>query len=109
MRCSIQLPTMQTSFISKGARLTATLLATLIVQQLSARSTATTPVSTTPAKPDETVVLSVFEVRPEEDSGYQAMNTTSGSRLATPLKDTAASISPFTAEFLSDIAATNVN
>ncbi|MCX6952062.1 MAG: TonB-dependent receptor plug domain-containing protein [Verrucomicrobia bacterium] len=37
------------------------------------------------------------------------MNTTSGSRLGTSLKDTAASISPFTPEFLSDIAATNVN
>src|SRR3954466_12640271 len=68
----------------------------------------------TPAKPvppapgEETITLSVFEVRPEDDSGYQAMNTTSGSRLSTSLKDTAASISPFTAEFLSDIAATSV-
>jgi outer membrane receptor protein involved in Fe transport len=58
---------------------------------------------------DETITLSVFEVSPDDDTGYQAMNTTSGSRLSTPLKNTAASISPFTAEFLSDIAATNVN
>src|SRR5262245_4384730 len=58
---------------------------------------------------DETLVMSPFEVRSENDTGYQAMNTTSGSRLATSLKDTAASISPFTPEFLSDIAATNVN
>ena len=57
---------------------------------------------------DKVVELSPFEVRAEDDSGYQAMNTTSGSRLATSLKDTAASISPFTPEFLSDIAATNV-
>ncbi|HEY1109339.1 MAG TPA: TonB-dependent receptor plug domain-containing protein, partial [Opitutaceae bacterium] len=66
-----------------------------------------------PTKPEEdkkpdAVVLSPFEVRPEDDTGYQAANTTSGSRLATSLKDTAASISPFTPEFLSDIAATNV-
>jgi iron complex outermembrane recepter protein len=65
------------------------------------------PVSTV-ATNDVAVELSPFEVRPEDDTGYQAMNTTSGSRLSTNLKDTAASISPFTAEFLSDIAATNV-
>lgn len=67
----------------------------------------------TPPRPEdekkpEAVVLSPFEVRPEDDTGYQAANTTSGSRLATSLKDTAASISPFTPEFLSDIAATSV-
>ena len=64
-----------------------------------------------PLKPaaENVVELSPFEVRSDDDVGYQAMNTTSGSRLGTNLKDTAASISPFTAEFLSDIAATNVN
>lgn len=56
----------------------------------------------------EIIELSPFSVSAEEDTGYQATNTTSGSRLATSLKDTAASISPFTPEFLSDIAATNV-
>ena len=61
------------------------------------------------ANKDEVIELSPFEVRAEDDKAYQAMNTTSGSRLATSLKDTAASISPFTPEFLSDIAATNVN
>ncbi len=72
--------------------------------------------ATPPAKPaaaaaaeGKTIELSPFEVRAEDDAGYQAMNTTSGSRLATSLKDTAASISPFTPEFLSDIAATNVS
>jgi iron complex outermembrane receptor protein len=66
-----------------------------------------TPTSTPATEP--AVTLSPFEVRAEDDAGYQATNTTSGSRLATSLKDTAASISPFTPEFLSDIAATNVN
>ncbi len=60
------------------------------------------------AAKEEVLSLSPFEVRAEDDTGYQAMNTTSGSRLSTSLKDTAASISPFTPEFLSDIAATNV-
>ena len=54
------------------------------------------------------VRLSPFEVRDEGDVGYQASNTTSGSRLNSRLIDTPAAISPFTAEFLSDIAATNL-
>lgn len=66
-------------------------------------------VTTPPSTGDKVVELSPFEVRAEDDAGYQAMNTTSGSRLATNLKDTAASISPFTPEFLADIAATNVS
>ena len=54
------------------------------------------------------IELSPFEVRAEDDVGYQAGNTTSGSRLNSRLKDTPASISPFTPEFLADIAATNL-
>jgi iron complex outermembrane recepter protein len=68
----------------------------------------TTPASSTRSDPaDAPVELSPFEVRPE-DVGYQAGNTTSGSRLNSRLKDTPASISPFTPEFLSDIGATNL-
>ncbi len=64
-------------------------------------------------KPAETtaspvVELSPFEVRAEDDAGYQAGNTTSGSRLNSRLKDTPASVSAFTPEFLADIAATNL-
>ncbi len=54
------------------------------------------------------VELSPFEVRADDDVGYQAANTTSGSRLNSPLKDTPAAVSAFTPEFLSDIAATNL-
>jgi len=57
---------------------------------------------------EETVVLSPFEVQPEGDAGYQAANTTSGSRLNSRLKDTPAAVSPFTKEFLSDIGATDL-
>src|SRR6187402_2570883 len=61
-----------------------------------------------PAVTDAPLVeLSPFEVRAENDVGYQAGNTTSGSRLNSRLKDTPASVSAFTPEFLSDIAATN--
>lgn len=62
-----------------------------------------------PAKIDEPVVeLSPFEVKAEKDEGYMAQNTTSGSRLNTSLKDTAAPISVFTQEFLTDIGATDI-
>ena len=57
---------------------------------------------------EETLKLSPFEVRADDDVGYQAANTTSGSRLNTSLKDTAASIMAFTPEFLSDIGATSI-
>ena len=67
------------------------------------------PTTTTSKSPEEPISLSPFEVRAESDVGYQAVNTTSGSRLNTRLKDTPASISPFTPEFLSDIAATNLS
>src|SRR5262245_52329741 len=62
-----------------------------------------------PTATEPVVELSPFEVRPDSDVGYQAVNTTNGSRLNTRLKDTPASISPFTPEFLSDIAATNLS
>ena len=71
------------------------------------RAQAIPPASTVPAK-DETVVLPPYEVVPD-DVGYQAGNTTSGSRLNSSLRDTAASISVFTPEFLSDIAANNLS
>ena len=50
------------------------------------------------------VQLSVFEVSADKDVGYQAGNTTSGSRLNASLKDTAAAVMVFTPEFLSDFS-----
>lgn len=60
------------------------------------------------AKPGDVLELSPFTVQAEDDVGYQAANTTSGSRLKSRLKDTPAAISPFTQEFLSDIGATSL-
>lgn len=70
-------------------------------------STATSATTSSPTA-EEAIRLSPFEVRPEDDSGYQAANTTSGSRLNSRLKDTPAAISSFTKEFLSDIGATDL-
>lgn len=67
--------------------------------QEAAPTTAPTPVR------EETIILSPFVVNADEDSGYAARNTLAGSRFKTDLKDTAASISVLTSEFLSDIGA----
>jgi iron complex outermembrane receptor protein len=66
------------------------------------------PASKPADKPEDAIQLSPFEVRPEDDSGYQAANTTAGSRLNSKLKDTPAAVSPFTKEFLADIGATDL-
>jgi len=81
-------------------------------------TTGTAPAGLTPAvvnsgtaaapKSDDVVQMSVFNVTGESDHGYQAVNTTSGSRLNTPLKDTSASIQAFTEDFLNDVGATTV-
>ena len=62
----------------------------------------------TPQSDDDIVQLSPFTVTGETDRGYQALATASGSRIRTDLRDTAASISPFTEEFLNDIGATSI-
>ena len=86
-------------------------LFSLSLGAFAAAQTAPAPTTTT-GTPNSTepppVELSPFEVRAENDVGYQAGNTTSGSRLNSRLKDTPASVSAFTPEFLSDIAATNL-
>jgi iron complex outermembrane receptor protein len=67
---------------------------------------AATSASSSTAPP--VVELSPFEVVADKDVGYQAANTTSGSRLNSRLRDTPAAVSAFTPEFLADIAATNL-
>ena len=62
-----------------------------------------------PPKRDEPIVLSPFEVSSNVDTGYFGQDTLAGTRLRTNLKDIAAAISPMTAEFLRDIAVTDVN
>ena len=69
---------------------------------------------TSPPKPaapttNGPLVLSPFEVRSSVDTGYFGQDTLAGTRLRTNLKDIAAAISPMTAEFLRDIAVTDVN
>lgn len=60
------------------------------------------------AAADDTIELSPFEVSANKDLGYQAGNTTSGSRFNSSLKDTAAAVMVFTPEFLADFGATGL-
>ena len=53
----------------------------------------TPPPRSTETTPDETLVLSPFEVNSEADTGYLASTAQSGTRLRTELKDIASSIS----------------
>jgi outer membrane receptor protein involved in Fe transport len=61
------------------------------------------------ARDSNVVEMSPFIVPTDQDVGYLAANTLAGSRLNTPLKDTAASISVLTSEFLSDIGAFDIS
>jgi iron complex outermembrane recepter protein len=64
--------------------------------------------STTPAAgtaSDPAVELSPFVVSSEQDTGYAAQSTLSGTRTRTPLKDVPSAIGVFTADFISDLGA----
>jgi len=81
--------------------------AALAVAPLVAQSVPPAPPAT--ARSDGVVELSPFVVRNDQDVGYLAANTLAGSRLNTALKDTPASISVFTSEFISDLGALSLS
>src|SRR5688572_5728614 len=58
---------------------------------------------------EQPIELSPFTVSTGEDRGYQAQSSLGGSRLKANLKDVASPTSAFTAQFLEDIAATNID
>jgi outer membrane receptor protein involved in Fe transport len=60
-------------------------------------------------KKEDVVVLSPFVVDASKDEGYRATSTLAGSRINTDLKDVASSITVVTKEFLTDIAAVDIN
>ena len=61
------------------------------------------------AADDDVVVLSPFEVKGENNRGYLASNTLSGTRLNSKLEDLAASMSVVTKQQLLDTAAVDLN
>ncbi len=67
------------------------------------------PAARPPASSDEVVELSPFSVTGDQERGYAATSTLSGTRLKTSLKDTAAAISVITPELLQDLGLNDVN
>ncbi len=66
------------------------------------------PPAASEEQPDETVLMSPFEVNTEQDRGYRATNSISGTRLNTAIKDLPMPIEVVTAEFLRDTGSTNL-
>lgn len=62
------------------------------------------PASPARPAPDETIVLSPFEVSSQSDQGYAARETLSGTRFKSDLQDVPSQVSVMTKEFLQDIA-----
>lgn len=63
-----------------------------------------------PASPPQPVVeLSPFVINAEEDTGYTATETLSGTRLRMAAKDVASAMTIVTGEFMADIGAVNFN
>lgn len=60
------------------------------------------------AADDDVIVLNPFEVVTDQDKGYRATNSVSGTRLNTPIKDTPMPIEVITRRFLEDTGATDL-
>ncbi|MGH8019877.1 MAG: TonB-dependent receptor plug domain-containing protein [Opitutaceae bacterium] len=89
-------------------------LAATAWSQASAPTPAPAPQEQAPASEqeegeDEAVVLSPFEVTSEDDMGYYASHTLSGTRLNTRLRDLGASITVITAQQLADTSSVGIN
>ena len=57
---------------------------------------------------DEVIELSPFQVDSQGDTGYQATNSLAGTRLNTPLRDVASTVSVVTKQFLQDTGSTDL-
>lgn len=68
------------------------------------------PASAAPdaAAQDDPIVLSPFEIAADRDHGYQATTTLAGGRIQTELKDTPATVSILTREFMDDLGLDNI-
>lgn len=60
------------------------------------------------ASDEDTILLSPFEVTTSKDKGYRATNSTSGTRLDTPIKELPLNLEVITNQFIQDTGATNL-
>ena len=96
------IPTPPTRFLHHAAGITGTLILSIPAFAQNAPKPAVAPGS------EPAVELSPFTVSADQDVGYVANSSLAGSRMNTPLKDTAASLSVLTKEFMDDIGATSI-
>jgi outer membrane receptor protein involved in Fe transport len=78
------------------------LLALLNAPFLARAQTAPSPSPVTAPETGETIILSAFEVRSSQDSGYRVQNSVATTGVAQALMDTPLAITVFNAEFLRD-------
>ena len=84
--------------------------AELAAQAADEAKAAKTPVTTAPAPVEEKAVeLSPFQVNADDDRGYLAANTLSGTRLNSKIEDLGASITVITKQQMLDTAAIDIN
>src|SRR5688572_6524738 len=95
-------PTMRAQCLPALAALIALAPAMVRSQVVAPRVDSTPPATSEPAE-----VLSPFGVQSSRDTGYQATSTLAGTRINTPVKDLAASISIYTKDFIEDLGATS--
>jgi outer membrane receptor protein involved in Fe transport len=103
------LPPMRTSSIASTTRfwiLSALLLGLLPGTRSMGQAIPPPPATPSAGMADEVINLSPFTVSSERDTGYRAMNTLSGTRINTSLRDIATSIQAITPEFLEDTGIT---
>ncbi|HEU5077721.1 MAG TPA: TonB-dependent receptor plug domain-containing protein [Opitutaceae bacterium] len=84
------------------------LAANLVVAQTAKNDPTSPDRNTTTTAEGETIVLSPFTVNSNADKGYRATNSTSGTRLNTPIKELPLSLEVITNEFMRDTGATNL-
>ncbi|MEY4813352.1 MAG: hypothetical protein RLZZ162_425 [Verrucomicrobiota bacterium] len=89
------------------ARLPGRALTLLLAASTAAAVSAQTPSAT--SAPEQTVVLSPFQVDASAEQGYIATQTLSGTRFKTELRDLGAAITIFTEQMMDDLGATNIN
>ncbi len=99
---------MQTHSTLTGARHLAWMTAASLLLSGVVRAQ-TTATKTDATDKEDVVVLSPFVVDSSKDEGYRATNTLAGSRISTNLRDVAAPLTVVTKEFLTDIAAVDIN
>lgn len=94
--------------ISAPVRLLGAVLLVVASAALHAQTAPNPPTPATRSPSDAVVELAPFQVSSDKDVGYIASSSLAGSRLNSQLRDSAASISVLTAEFIADIGATSL-